>query len=269
MSISTYFLGVATTVLGSWIASKFHIYHQARAEHYAELKDSILSPIRTALQEQFADPIFETEWKAYEYRSDVRAEQNPIISALAVRGPAPIVASQFSDSALYQDATQHHYRDLIRSWEHFVERWNGHIRERKAWIDRIAEGIVRDSNLPRLEAGRGVLPLHLALFICNRLRKRPTGALAFEPNYPDRKTATLTDGNVGYASGKLTEMEQLRELVNRILVSEKEHSERFDAELSRLDLARVALDGRFGDALTWKVPRACPRVSLRSFLWSL
>lgn len=273
MSVSSYLLGIATgvvtTVFGSWVASKFHVYHQALAEHHAELKSSILSPIRTALREEFSDPAFLIEWKAHEYKPDARAEDDPTVSGLAVSGPAPILASQFGDPALYQDAARHHYSDLIRQWEHFVARWNGHLRDRSAWIDQMAEAIICESNMPPMESGRGVLPSHLALFICNRLRKRATAALAIETAYPQPDRGMLTDGSVGYASGTIKELEHLRGLVNRILVAEKGHSEAFDAEQSRLELARVALEGRFGDAITWRVPRACPRVSLRSFLWSV
>ena len=159
MLLFSYALGVTTTVFGAWVASKFHVYHEARGEHYEELKRSVLLPIRTALRDEFSDPMFATEWATKQYNVDARAQDDPSVSGLALTGSAQVDVAQFGDSVLYQDAAEHHYPDLIRSWERlftlgiFMSR--SAERGSRRWLNasyRIADcqRPVRDQSVPML-----------------------------------------------------------------------------------------------------------------------
>ena len=42
--------GAASTVVGSWISSKIHVYYEQRKAHLDDLKEKVLIPLRTSLQ---------------------------------------------------------------------------------------------------------------------------------------------------------------------------------------------------------------------------
>jgi hypothetical protein len=274
VSLTSYALGVGTTVVGSWIASKFHLYQQARSAHHVELRESVLVPIRTALQGQFYDPLFELKWVTKKFNVDARCQDDPILSGLELHGPPAIDPSQFGDAVLYQDAAERHYADLLRSWKHFVHSWNIHVTERKEWIQGIADSIFRESKLPLGDsgtAGRYILPIHLALLVSNRLRRRTTPTLSIRPTQPlvsfgDSLSST-------YAAGEPHEIETLQNLINVMLASEsseRARAERLDLDLGRFEASRAALEHKFTDAITWKIlPHGCRRVSFFSLLTSL
>jgi hypothetical protein len=46
--------GVASTVAGSWISSKIHVYHENRNAHLEEIKQKVLIPISDVLAGDFA-----------------------------------------------------------------------------------------------------------------------------------------------------------------------------------------------------------------------
>ncbi len=46
--------GVASTVVGSWISSKIHIYHENRRVHLEEIKQKVLIPISDFLTNDYA-----------------------------------------------------------------------------------------------------------------------------------------------------------------------------------------------------------------------
>src|ERR1035441_7589211 len=45
-----YVVGVATTIVGSWVSSKIHAYHDSRKAHLEDIKSSVLVPIRKELE---------------------------------------------------------------------------------------------------------------------------------------------------------------------------------------------------------------------------
>ena len=46
--------GVTSTVIGSWISSKIHVYHENRKVHLEEIKQKVLVPIRQNLADNYA-----------------------------------------------------------------------------------------------------------------------------------------------------------------------------------------------------------------------
>lgn len=115
----------------------------------------------------------------------------------------------------------------------FVHSWNIHVAERRAWIEEMAERILQNSGLPASGSGpisTYVDQFRLALFICNRLRKRATPSLVVKNSQP---YASLSDSMANYGAGSILQIEQLQTFLNSMLVSEKRRAEKLDADLSR------------------------------------
>ena len=53
-AVSGLVTGVASTVVGSWISSKIHVYHENRKVHLDEIKQKVLVPLKETLTEKYA-----------------------------------------------------------------------------------------------------------------------------------------------------------------------------------------------------------------------
>src|SRR6266566_6513979 len=73
--------GAASTVAGSWIASKIHVYHAHRDAHRDELKERVLIPLRDCLDNdyepraKFAKPIVSLNWKQTAFKAAARSTE--------------------------------------------------------------------------------------------------------------------------------------------------------------------------------------------------
>src|SRR5579864_6467313 len=49
-----YLGGAATTLVGSWVSSKIHVYQDNRKAHLEDIKQKVLIPLRDALANQYS-----------------------------------------------------------------------------------------------------------------------------------------------------------------------------------------------------------------------
>jgi len=86
--------GVATTVAGSWISTKIHVYHEDARVHLEELKQKVLVPISVVLSFNYAElvkhhsPAVIEKWGTRSRRENVSVTEDliddgPLIDRLA------------------------------------------------------------------------------------------------------------------------------------------------------------------------------------------
>lgn len=177
--------GIATTVAGSWIASKIRIYHDDRRSHHQELKDKVLSALRDLLadhQSLFGHriPVL-IEKVGYSEIVHARPDQDAVRSGLMLHrnNPWPHVLSKM-DGALLEDAKRIHYENLMAEILAFAALWELHTEHCQAWIEEIANEILVKSQMNPYAPPYTppyVNHLRLGLWIYGRLFGLPTEAL--------------------------------------------------------------------------------------------
>ena len=55
-----YLAGILSTIVGSWVASKIHTYHENRRLHHDDLKQKVLVPLLDGLRSQYAPLVGQT-----------------------------------------------------------------------------------------------------------------------------------------------------------------------------------------------------------------
>ncbi len=119
--------GVASTVVGSWISSKFHVYHQNRTVHLEAIRDTVLIPLRSGLEEHFRPlvanltPVVLVEHNAKQFDDQAKVTEEPTIwgPSLVALFPLACVFGQI-ESALLQDAKTNHFSELLASIDRFL-----------------------------------------------------------------------------------------------------------------------------------------------------
>jgi hypothetical protein len=231
--------GVATTIAGSWIASKIHVYHDNRRLHHEDLKEKVLVPLRFGLRGSYEPlanlerPSISTDWgrRALRERPRVTEEQEEMGPVLKVADPRASLAEAL-DGALLADALKHHYSDLISEWQTLAARWADHVQECERWISQMGDEILQASGLPPHTArGPYVMHLRLAVTIYQRLFRFQTD--------PVRKASmsqgsSLNVGAITAAAGDDRQMENLLTVLNRIMETERDAAERLIAGSERL-----------------------------------
>jgi hypothetical protein len=226
--------GIVATVLGSWVASKIHVYHEQRNAHRDDIKKRVLVPIRKGLNAHFRPLLWKlapmvfvqtgatTHFKDKPKVTEEPAEQGDV---LLVEFPATTVFGSL-DSALLSDARQVHFRDTLSEVDSFVKRWNSLTGECHVWTSRIANEILQASGLPRFPPPRTqnplsyVMHLRLGLFVCKRLLGLPTRALYPEPQYPEQDRVNLHSEEGTVAVGSKDEIATLVGCLDGLLDSE-------------------------------------------------
>ena len=143
--------GVASTVAGSWIASKIRVYHDDRKSHHQELKDRILRPLRDLLAEQQAlfshrVPVL-TEKRGYSEIVHARPDQDAVRSDLVLHCHNPWDGVLLElDRALFEDANRIHYKKLLAEILAVATSWDLHIERCRMWVAEIGNEIL-DSSL--------------------------------------------------------------------------------------------------------------------------
>lgn len=177
--------GIATTIAGSWIASKIRVYHDDRKSHHQELKDRVLSALRDLLADHQAlfnhqVPVL-IEKVGYSEIVHARPDQDAVRSGLVLHrnNPWPHLLSKM-DRALFEDAKRVHYEKLMAETLGFAASWESHTEHCQAWIAEIGDEILLNSKMNPY-APPYVPPyvnhLRLGLWIYGRLFGLPTEAL--------------------------------------------------------------------------------------------
>lgn len=179
--------GVATTIAGSWVASKIRLYHDDRKSHHQELKDKVLVPLRDLLVEQqplfkHQVPVLTEKWGQSPMPVlDARPDQDAFESGafLHVDDPWP-AAFSLLNRALFEDAKRVHHKKLIADITALGTAWMEHTQHCSFWISEIGFEILDASKMNPYQPPYQppyVNHLRLAVWIYRRLFNLPTEAL--------------------------------------------------------------------------------------------
>jgi hypothetical protein len=242
--------GVATTVAGSWVATKIHVYHAHRDSHRDELRTSVLEPLLACLRDKIlplariAVPLVEGGATQTIYHENARSTEPDYGNGEALIIEAPWNNFKYHvDPVLYEDARTRHFGDLIRRVEDFARAWEKYTDEVTDWVGELSQRITETAGLPPLAYGPGArfyaASRHIAVFIYKRIFHIPVRPLYRAPSAGGEVSLTDEKGvTVAYAlSDKITEVVNL---TNAMIANEKP---RGPALLSKARNLSSQLDG--------------------------
>jgi len=181
-----YLAGILSTVVGSWVASKIHAYHDNRRLHHDDLKQKVLVPLLDGIQSHYAPLLSHTHDVVQVQHGQLRRNEHAKVTEDAEAygpriqsiDPASTVEAAVN-TALLEDARRNHYRNLVEDWEVFRAGWTEYARKCEEWVIAMAARILNDSGLPSHPAPQGpyVMESNLAVFLYLRLLGRPSSTL--------------------------------------------------------------------------------------------
>ncbi len=230
--------GVATTVAGSWISSKVHLYYEEKKAHLQEIKTKVLDPLRTGLDEHFrplvgniqpnvvvepgAPTLFDEQAKSTE-------ETNESADLLIGRSPAARVFAGVDD-ALLEDAKRNHFTEQLSSLDTFLGNWRSYTGDCYAWVGGMAREIRMRSGLPPFAPSRKqeqwvestyVMQFRTAVFVYKRLFRLHAPALRV--NVSTNSDLSRIDGEgTALAFGRTAEIEALIRLIDELGESQRQ-----------------------------------------------
>lgn len=166
--------GIAATIIGSWIANKIRMYHDARRSHHDDLKAKVLTPLRDVLTENLQlfghkQPVILETWNRISIAKAVRAEEDAGKHGAVLESGNPWPAAfDGIDCALFEDAKTKHCRDLILEVQVLAQSWERHASRCLAWTTEMAGAILTASKMNPFEppyATPHVSHLRLGVFV--------------------------------------------------------------------------------------------------------
>ncbi len=246
--------GVAATIIGSWISSKFRVYDDSRKAHLDDIKQKVLIPLIDALQEHYGAlvtnraHVVADEWGVRHQNENVSVTKSPNDGGPLLTKALPNVLA-IADQALFVDAKQRHFRRLFKQIEDFLAAWDAYANECYAWVLRLSDEILSESKLPQFPAVRFELPyvmhFRFAVFIYRRLfRSHDFVLYKREPSNWVRGTPSSQwsiDGFEGTsAQGTEEQIDALLSFLDSLMVREKDTASRL-LEKSRTLEKQLAL----------------------------
>lgn len=224
--------GVVSTVAGSWISSKIHVYHDNRKAHLDDLKQRVLVPLRNGLEKHFRPLVFHQVPVVFvqldattQFDEKAKATEEPGKRGEVILGAFPSAAVFASlDSALLEDAKNGHFRNQLSEVDKFIRDWVAYAAECHRWVLKISREILTKSALPTYPPlpGPGFSPYvmnhRLAVFVYMRLFRLPTTALRLEDL---DNSSTLSGGSGTLALGSKTQVENVLKQIDALLESEE------------------------------------------------
>ena len=223
--------GVASTVAGSWISSKIHVYHENRNAHLEEIKQKVLIPISEALEGDFARLVGHKAsavllvWGTRSRKEVASVTEYQTEDGLSLVPALPDI-SHITHSALYADAKKKHFPKLVNQAEQFIQAWRAHATECHTWVVRLSEEILKNSQMaayPAEHHGNAYVDHRkLGIFIYRRLfRCTQQSLIKRSPSHPP--VDWILEGFEGTsASGTEQQLEALVSVLNA-LHSGKDH----------------------------------------------
>jgi hypothetical protein len=258
--------GAASTLVGAWVSSKIHVYHDHREKHHDELKQKVLEPIRRSLEDSYrpflnsgtlgADVIPIDGW----FNPFAPVTRDPIVPSvsLAISDPA-LDATLNIERALLQDSKANHYAKLVAGWEQLRDSITGHINRRAQWVQEMGRHIQESSpDLVAFAPNRDqdyVMHLKLAAFVHGRFFETDRLNLMIsnlEINRSEITTASLILGSITVAKGTLQQVEHLIEVVENLRHREEPRATQFRYDVRKLQAALENLCDEFSFAIAAK-----------------
>jgi hypothetical protein len=259
--------GVGSTVAGSWISSKIHIYYDSRQAHLDELKEKVLLPIQQGLAGYTAlvrhqSPVVGDPWGVRRQNEKVSVteppnELGPGLSTIAL----DILSS--TDPTFYADCKMRHFREQIAHTEEFLAEWCSHVDQCRAWVERLADEILLGSQLPPFPVTpRGssyVMQYRLGIFVYRRLFRNLDYAL-FKDCQNLKWSILGFDGTS--AEGTEQQMDAVLSLLDRLMEEEKNTADRLLKDARALEQNLSSLSRELGYAIAARrLHRHCDLVS--------
>jgi hypothetical protein len=250
--------GVASTVAGSWISSKIHVYHENRNAHLEEIKQKVLIPISDALAGDFAGLVTHKStavlmvWGTYSRRelasvTDHQTEEGPLLV------PALPDISRSADTALYADAKKKHFSELMNQAEQFGEAWRAHAHECHRWVVRVSQEILTKSEMkPFPVAQYGLANIDhrkLGLFVYRRLFGYTPHSLLKHARNPPPADWCLEGFEGTSAVGTEQQLAELVSVLDDLIVREKTAADGLQADARVLEQRLASLRAEFNYAI--------------------
>lgn len=175
-SLLIYAGGVVTTIFGSWVSSKVRIYDDSRKAHLDDIKQKVLIPLRNGLLEHYRplvshrSHVVVDEW-VRQAKENVSVTEYPNEDGPLLDKTVPDILAS-TDQALFIDAKQSHFRELVGKTDQFLTAWEAYAKECYAWVLRLSEEILAECKLPRYPVRAGspyVMHYRLGVFVYRRL----------------------------------------------------------------------------------------------------
>ena len=170
--------GVASTVAGSWISSKIHVYHENKTAHLEDIKQKVLIPLGDVFTREYAvlvthkSPAVLEVWGPRSRRENASVTEHQSEEGPLLRAALPDMRAGL-DPALYTDARRNHFSKLLGQAESFSETWCSHANECHAWVDHLSGEILAKSQMepiPVKQYGISYVDHYkLGLFVYRRL----------------------------------------------------------------------------------------------------
>jgi hypothetical protein len=155
--------GVVSTVVGSWISSKIRVYHDNRKAHRDELKEKVLGPLGSCLDETFVplvtlvQPAVATRWNESSFTTRAPSTEPQTRSQLTLEAVNPWLEFKAAvDRVLYEDARKKHFAELLTRAEEFASAWKEYAEHVCQWVQEMSQQLSRTSGLPPWQPGPGV-----------------------------------------------------------------------------------------------------------------
>jgi len=230
LKLLIWIVGVATTAIGAWIASRIHVYDDSRKAHLEDIKQRVLIPIRDGLFEHFprltlgVEPIVSVQRGAIELFENAKVTEETAQHGemLVAADPGRIILGSV-DGALYRDAIKTHFFELSVMVDRFLEEWSAYANECRSWAAEISQLILSESGLVPFPPKPGplvprsyVMHLRLAVFVYARLFGMLTPALRTELQGAE---CGLYGDSVTLAWGSKEQIDRLVEVLDLLVQS--------------------------------------------------
>jgi len=238
--------GVASTVVGSWISSKIHVYHENRRVHLEEIKQKVLIPISDLVTNDYA-MLVTHQTSAVDELWGVRRRKEgvSVLEPQTEEGPVlvpkiPNVQAAY-DPALFTDARRGHFSQLLAQVEQFSEAWRSHVCECQAWVVHLSEEITKRGQMepfPTASTGKSfVNPYKLGLFIYRRLFGRCKHSLLKHAIDHPPVEWTLEGFEGTSAKGTKQQLDTLVSVLDALIIEEQVVADRLQASARLLEKA--------------------------------
>jgi len=251
--------GVATTIIGSWLASKIRVYEDNRKGHLEDIKQKVLAPLNDGLAEKHASlvthrsPVVKADWGLRLRRENVSVTEQPEEHGFLLTIEAPDILST-TDQILYADAKKKHFPRLIVNTEEFLAAWLAHAGECRIWVLSLAEEILAKSELPPDTGSHGsryIMQYRLAVFVYMRLFHSSGAAVSkrnqissFEP-----PRWVLETGTGVAAEGTEGDMDRIMSGLDHLVETERVTAERLHNDARTLEQKLSSLRGELNYAV--------------------
>jgi hypothetical protein len=238
-----YLGGVASTLVGSWVSSKIHVYQENKKAHLQDIKQKVLIPLSGVLTNEYAVLVtHKSSAVLEEWGARSRKEMASVTEHQTEDGPLlAIVLPDMKltvDPALYADARKHHFSKLLKQAETFSNDWRAHAGECHMWVIHLADEILAKSQMKPFPVPQFGTPnvnhYKLGLFVYRRLFRFSEHSLLIHARNPPNQW--VIEGFLGTsAEGTEEELRRLISVLDDLVAKEKNTAEQLQEKAHLLE----------------------------------